>query len=197
MPIDLLPPLRLATQADAADLAELVNIAGEGLPFYLWAKMAGKGETPWDVGRARAIRESGAFSYRNAVVREDHGSVAAVLIGYPLEDEPALTDYTSMPPMFVPMQELEDLARGTWYVNVLATRPEFRGRGYGTVLLANAERLAVATRKRGMSLIVADANLGARRLYERCGYREFATRPIIKNGWQSAAASWVLLVRDF
>ena len=197
MSVDLVRPLRPATQADAADLAELVNLAGEGLPLYLWTKMAQRGETPWDVGRARAIRESGAFSYRNAVIREDDGAVAAVLIGYPLEDEPASADYASMPPMFVPMQELEDMAPGTWYVNVLATYPAFRGRGYGTELLAIAERSAVATRKRGMSLIVADANVGARRLYERCGYREIATRPMIKDGWQSKAANWVLLVREF
>ena len=31
--------------------------------------------------------------------------------------------------MFVPLQELENLAPGTWYVNVLAVRPEFRGLG--------------------------------------------------------------------
>ena len=41
--------------------------------------------------------------------------------------------------MFVPLQELENLAPGTWYVNVLAAYPEHRGQGYGTALLAVAE----------------------------------------------------------
>ena len=36
-----------------------------------------------------------------------------------------------MPPMFVPLQELEDRVPGTWYVNVLATLEEHRGKGYG------------------------------------------------------------------
>ena len=37
--------------------------------------------------------------------------------------------------MFVPLQELENLAPGTWYVNVLAVHPPFRGLGLGTKLL--------------------------------------------------------------
>jgi hypothetical protein len=37
-----------------------------------------------------------------------------------------------MPAMFVPLQELENLAPGTWYVNVLAAYPEHRSQGHGT-----------------------------------------------------------------
>ena len=75
-----------------------------------------------------------------------------------------------MPAMFVPLQELENLAPGSWYVNVLAVQPQFRGRGLGTQLLDLADAIAAAHRSRGLSVIVADANTGARRLYERCGY---------------------------
>ena len=46
-----------------------------------------------------------------------------------------------------------------------------------------------------MSVIVADANQGARRLYERCGYRRRAQRPMVKEGWASPSTSWVLLVK--
>ena len=62
---------------DAAVLAELVNYAGEGLPLYLWGKLASVGETAWDVGRLRAARETGSFSYRNATIIEHAGHVAA------------------------------------------------------------------------------------------------------------------------
>ena len=189
----LAPPFRRATPDDAAALADLVNIAGEGLPFYLWSRLAGPGESPWDVGRARARRDEGSFSYRNATLYEDQGAIAAGLVGYALPDVPEPIDYASMPALFVPLQELENVAAGSWYVNVLATYPAQRGRGYGTALLDLAERLAAAEGCAGLSLIVADTNRAARRLYERCGYRQAATRPAVKEAWEHPVAAWVLL----
>jgi GNAT superfamily N-acetyltransferase len=189
------PPFRRATPEDAQALAELVDFASEGLALYLWGKMAGPGGDPWAVGRERAQRETGSFSYRNAVVLEQGGRVAAGLIGYPLPDRPEpIPD--SMPPMFVPLQELENLAPGTWYVNVLAAYPDKRGQGLGTALLAIADELAAQMdRPTGLSIIVSDANTGARRLYDRCGYTEVARRQKTKNGWQNPGRDWVLLVK--
>ena len=190
------PSIRPATPQDSAALAELVNFAGEGLPLYVWAKIAKDGEDPWAVGRARAAREQGSFSYRNASVIEQDGAVAAALIGYALPDVPEAIG-ANMPAMFVPLQELENLAPGTWYVNVLASYPQWRKKGLGTALLAHAETLAeAASTKRGMSVIVADNNVGARRLYERMGYRERAKRPMVKESWQSSGAAWVLLAHE-
>lgn len=194
--LELQPPYRRAVPDDAKALAELGDMAGDGMPLYIWSGMAESGQSPWDVGRERAGRETGSFSYRNAVVVEQDEDVAACLIGYPLEDDPAPTDYSDMPPMFVPLQQLEDMAPGTWYVNVLATYPEHRGRGFGRGLLELAEAIAADLGKSGMSIIVTDANAGARRLYERQGYIEVATRPMVKNGWRNRAANWVLLVKD-
>ncbi|MGE5768362.1 MAG: GNAT family N-acetyltransferase, partial [Bacteroidota bacterium] len=157
---------RPAERADAAVLAELVNYAGEGIPLYLWEQMKELGETAWDAGRRRAARDEGAFSYRNAVVIECEGEAAGALIGYGIADEPeAIPD--DFPAMFRPLQELENLAPGTWYVNVLAVLPAFRNRGLGRRLLERAEEAGRTERRRGMSLIVADANAGAVRLYQR------------------------------
>ena len=189
------PPYRQATPEDAMAMAELVNIAGEGLPLYLWTGMAESGESPWDIGQQRARRDSGSFSYRNTVVRQNDDTVVSALIGYPLPDTPEAINYDEMPAMFVPLQELENLVPGTWYVNVLATVPEHRGKGYGSDLLSIAEQLAVDTGRSGLSIIVSDANTGARRLYERSGYVELATRPMIKESWENAGENWVLLER--
>jgi len=192
----LLPhPFRQAIPDDAVALAELVNMAGEGLPFHLWSRTAAPGEDPWDIGRARALRESVSFSYRNAIVVEDAGRVVAGLVGYRQPDVPEPIDYAKMPPMFVGLQELENLAPKTWYVNVLATYPQARGKGWGTRLLALAEDLARDSGASGLSIIVADSNQGARRLYERTGYRETATRKAVKEGWKSPIENWVLLVK--
>lgn len=181
---------RPATKEDAAILTKLVNMAGDGLPLYLWTKMA-EGGDPWEVGRQRAQREQGSFSYRNTVVLE-HGKVIACLIGYPIE--PSLPD-PDTPAMFVPFNMLEAMAVGTWYVNVMATLPEARARGYGSRLLAMADAIAEATGCTGTSLIVSDANTKARHLYESVGYREVASEPMVKEGWTGAGENWVLMVK--
>lgn len=189
--------IRKATRYDAAAMAELINFAGEGLPLYLWTKMVEPGETAWDVGRKRAVREEGGFSYRNTVLLEAHGAVAAALIGYGLPDAPEPIDPDTMPAMFVPLQELENAAPGTWYVNVLAAFPKWRGQGFGSELLEIAERHGREAGKSGMSIIVSDANHGARRLYERVGYAFAGQRPMVKEAWDNAGENWVLLTKRF
>jgi ribosomal protein S18 acetylase RimI-like enzyme len=187
---------RPATKADAPALAELVNYAGEGMPLYLWTKLAKEGEDPWAVGRTRAAREEGAFSYRNATVLDVDGECAGCLIGYEIPDVPKPIA-ADMPAMFVPFQELENLAPSTWYINVLAVQPKFRNRGLGAKLIALAEDMGKEADKRGMSLIVADKNLGAQRLYARHGYTERARKKMVIEDWDTQNEAGVLLVKDF
>ena len=97
--------------------------------------------------------------------------------------------------MFVPLQELENLAPGTWYVNVLAVLPPYRSRGLGTEMLRLADTLGRENGCRGMSVIVSNSNFGARQLYERMGYAEVATRPMVKEGWTNDGTAWVLLTK--
>ena len=186
------PPFRRATLDDAAALAEFVELASEGLATYLWSRLGGPGRDPWSVGRERVCGETGGLSYRNAIVTELAARPAAGLISYPLADKPEpITD--KLPAMLVPLQELMNLALGTWYVHVLAAYPEYRGKGQGSALLALADRLAEAGGKRGLSLIVSDTNTGARRLYESFGYQEAGQRRMVKEQWQHPGVNWVLL----
>ena len=99
--VELDMPYRYATPGDARRMAELVNFAGDGMPLYLWTNMAAAGESPWEIGQQRAQRDSGSFSYRNTVVREEDGQVAAALIGYPLATDPEPVNYDELPAMFV------------------------------------------------------------------------------------------------
>ena len=164
------PPIRRATAADAAALAEFINMAGEGMPLYIWRQMASEGEDPWEIGRRRqAERLEGTQAY----VIDEGGGAIAVLTGYPTPavPEPIADDEVAM---FVPLIELENLAPSTWYVNILATYPEHRGRGHGVRLLALADDIARDQGLCAMSLIVASGNTAARRLYERTGYTETA-----------------------
>jgi ribosomal protein S18 acetylase RimI-like enzyme len=190
--IKLFPPFRLASKDDAAVLAELVNAAGEGLPEYLWSKMAEAGKLdPWEIGRKR---QADAALAGKVVVLEFEGKPVASLTGYPIDAEPEPVP-DDIPALFRPLQELENLAPATWYVNVLAALPGHRGKGYGTRLLALAEQIASDSGLSGLSIIVADNNTGARRLYERSGYHELARRPMIREGWITPGCEWILLTK--
>ena len=187
-------PFRRATLADAGVLAELVQFASEGLALCLWTQLAGPGGDPWDIGRKRVRSETGGVSYRHALIGELAGSPAGALIGYPLGDKAEPIPGT-LPAMLVPLHELTNLAPDSWYVHALAAYPQHRGRGLGTALLAAADRLAARAGTPGLSLIVSDTNAGARRLYERSGYREAARRRMVKENWQHPGADWVLMTK--
>jgi ribosomal protein S18 acetylase RimI-like enzyme len=184
---------RRATLADADDLAKLVEFASEGFSLYLWTLLAGPGRDPWEVGRERVSSETLGVSYRHALIAEQAGTTIGVLVGYPLREERDHDD--ALPALLVPLHELMMLAPNTWYVHVLAAYPEYRGGGVGTALLREADRRAGAAGTQGLSLVVSDTNTGARRLYERCGYREAARRRMVKNGWQHPGTDWVLMIK--
>jgi ribosomal protein S18 acetylase RimI-like enzyme len=186
--------IRSATRRDATDLVALVDIAGEGLPAYFWSAMVEVGQSPFEIGRNRALRNEGSFSWRNAHLAEVDGTVAGLLIGYVIEDPVDLSNLDEMHEIVRPLAELEAEAPGHWYVNVLAAYPEFRGMGIGSMLLARADEIG---RDNGtaMAIIVASENTGAKRLYERAGYRARASRPLRGFPGYKRGGDWVLMTK--
>jgi ribosomal protein S18 acetylase RimI-like enzyme len=184
---------RRATPADIPALAQLVEFASEGFSLHFWTQVAGPNRDPWEIGRQRVSSETVGVSYRNALIAEEAGTIIGALIGYPLVEESDHGD--ALHPLLVPLHELMMLAPNTWYVHVLAAFPEYRSRGIGTSLLAVADKLAASAGAPGLSLITSDTNTGARRLYERNGFREAARRRMVKNGWQHPGADWVLMIK--
>ncbi len=186
--------IRQARASDAEHLARFINMAADDLPLHFWRKSVGPDGDAWAWGKERAARESGSFSYRNAWLAEVDGAVAACLLGYPAEEAPAPID-PDTPPIFVPLLELEALAPGSWYLNVLATYDAFRGKGAGSALLAHAEEVARTAGHGVISLIAADTHPAALRLYAAKGYREVERRPVVKQDWQVAATEWILFTK--
>ena len=187
--------LRPARKDDARALAQLIDIAGEGFGQYLWSQSAGPGDSALDVGMKRAQREEGGFSYRNATLAEVDGKAAGLLLGYRLDDPYDTGDLNALPPIVRPLVELESFAPGSWYVNALAAFPEYRNRGLGTLLLSEADRLTRASGANSVSLIVAEENEGAMRLYLRNGYRAAARRPLLPFPGLGHGGDWVLMVK--
>jgi len=172
-------PLRWARRGDSRRVAELLDVAGHGLPAYVWSLSAEEGQEPIEVGTARAAREDGHFSYRNAVVAEEGGEVVALLLAYRLPEADEEADLDELPEVLRPLVELELLAPGTFYVNGLATLPGYECRGLGTRLLNVATDLAAEAGCDELSIEVFEQNEGAVRLYERHGYRTVARRPAV------------------
>ncbi len=189
------PEIRPARKSDACALAVLVDIAGEGMPSFMWNTMKAPGQSLLEFGRSRAARDTGAFSWRNATVIEVDDEVAGCLIDYRLDDPYDSGDLSEIPESIRPLVELEAKAPGSWYVNVLAAFPEFRGQGLGTRLLERAEERARAAGAREASVIVASANTGAARLYARVGYGERARLPVIAGPGADHGGDWVLLTK--
>lgn len=187
--------LRPARKDDARALALLIDIAGEGFGKHLWSQAAQPGESPLDVGMRRAQREEGGFSHRRATIAERSGEVAGLLLGYRLDDPYDTGDLAALPDLIRPLVELEAEAPGSWYVNALAVFPQFRGQGLGSLLLAEAERLAQAAGAHELSLIVASENEGAKRLYLRCGYRARERRPLVPFPGLGHGGDWVLMTK--
>lgn len=186
--------IRDAKAADAGHLARFINMAADDLPLHFWRKSVGPAGDAWAYGSERAARDSGNFSYRNAWLAEVDGQVAACLLGYPAEASSGPVD-PDTPPIFVPLLELEALAPGSWYLNVLATYAPFRGKGCGGALLAHAEDVARKAGHRTVSLIAEDTHLDSLRLYRAKGYVEVARRPVVCGDWQVDAKDWILFTK--
>lgn len=186
--------IREARASDAAHLVRFINMAADDLPMHFWRRSVGPEGDALAWGLERAARDTGSFSWRNAWLAEVDGEVAACLLGYAAEESPGPID-PDTPPIFVPLLQLEALAPGSWYLNVLATYEGFRGRGLGSALLAHAEGIARAGGHKTISLIAEDTHAEALRLYRAKGFTEIARRPLVKDDWQVEASEWILFTR--
>ncbi len=192
---DQILPIRAARPEDAPDLARLIDIAGGGIPTWLWAGMAAPGEEPIDVGTRRAMREEGGFSYRNALVADCGGAVRGMILGYRLAHL-AQDEITGAPEVLRPFLELEREVPESWYINAFALFESDRGRGTGTRLLHAALERARQEGCRQASVQFFSENPRAGTFYRRNGFRELASRPVIPHPAFRYTGETVLLVRD-
>lgn len=184
-----------AKQSDAREIATLINLAGEGLPFFLWAAMADSEQSPLDVGELRAARSEGDFSYNNAMVIRDGSQLAGMILAYRLPNPYEIDDLNELPPIVRPLVELEATVAGSWYINALATKAEHRGQGIGQTLIEQTSQQARVSGAGTLSLIVDSNNRSAKSLYEFLGFEQIASQPIVPwdNGPQDG--QWQLMIK--
>jgi ribosomal protein S18 acetylase RimI-like enzyme len=189
--------VRPATPDDADTIVRFILMAGDGLPVLFWSTIAAPGADPIAVGRERARRDGGGFSWRNTVLAVRDGRAVGGLVGYALAPgDGGDGDDAGVPAPIRPLLALEAKATGRWYVNVLAVDPAARRRGVATRLLAEADILARRAGTLGPCLTVADSNVDARRLYRAAGFAEVAAEPMVKTGWTHPGSAWILMTKD-
>ncbi len=163
--------------------------------MYLWGGSVGPEGDPLEFGARVVSGTDGGFSYVNAQVAESGDEIVGMLLGYRLPDPHDVEPLNEAPAVVRPLLELEALVPGSWYVNAVAADPAWRGRGVGSALMQRAEELAVESGAHTLSLIVAEQNRGARRLYQRFGYTDVARRPLMPWPGCRHSGDWVLMAK--
>lgn len=190
MAISTATTFRHATVGDCPAIAQLMQIASEGVCDYVWSLQ--QAEFPdlslVEIGAKRYAQGEGNFSYRNCVMAganngEAETPVQGLMMTFaipPLDPaavaEPSADDVSPEMAVLAPYM-LEQ--PNSWYICALAVFAPYRGRGIGTRFL---ELAAEQARSRGLpelSLLCFEQNSGALRLYQRHGFREVARAEVV------------------
>lgn len=188
--------IRDAKKEEAEQLAWLINLAGEGIPEYLWKQMAAEGESAMEIGIRRVSSEEIAFSYSKARVCIDQGNILGMVVAYCLPDPYPIDVADDYPEIVRPLVQLEARAPGSWYINAVATYPEHQGRGVASRLIADSLERGIRQGCKRASLIVASENGQAKRLYEHLGFNSVASRPVIPYPGCLHGGDWLLMTRS-
>jgi len=164
--------LRGAVKSDAKKAVELIHIAISDIAEQL------TGETKKEKIRETLSQffreENNRLSFQNMLVADVLGEVAGVIIFYPGE-EAALLDEPILKLVRRKRNDEEILFdkeadKQDFYIDTLCVDDRFRGHGIGSMLLKEAEKIALQKGYYRISLNVAHDNPIARKLYEGIGY---------------------------
>jgi len=194
---------RPARPADATDLALLLDIASRRLVSWRWSTLAAPGQSSFEVGRQRILTlTDNQAHFANWLVAEAGGQTGAggqtvgALNAHPVPATLEQADLAGLDPVFHPLLELEPLTAGTFYIMAAAVFAEHRGRGHGTGLLDHASGMARDLGLTRLSLMTESFNTGARRLYQRYGFRDAARRAFVPFPNAQETGDWTLMVKD-
>ena len=183
---------RAAVKSDSRNIARLYSISSDGVADYIWTCLAQPGQDILDVGQVRYEREGTPFSYRSCTIAEVDGEIAGMLVAFPMR-----VDTNAPPeedPVLGPYSRLEEDA--SYYVCGVALFPRFRGLGIGSRFMSLAQDAARVEGLSKLSLIVFEQNAGAKKLYDRLGYREVARAAVVPHPLIHYTGDALLMVKD-
>ena len=168
--------IRDARKEEAKQLARLVNIAGQGplsvgLDYTVWSRSANEGQDPYDVGSLRIANEVGGYSYNNIRVIDLDEKAAALAMSFVVVKK-SQHEMDQIDDLFKIFSVLAQQAIGSYYLDSLAVSPEYRGYGFGHILVEDTIDIAVKGGHSQISLLVFENNEAAMSLYEKRGFKE-------------------------
>lgn len=188
--------IRKATRRDCRAIAELALMAGEGIPAFFWEQSRQPGQEIEDVGALNAASEQENFSYRNVHLAIVDNEIAGMLLAYKLPQSDSSENLEDYPEFIRPLIELEQCVPGSFYINMLATYPVFRGIGIGTRLMAIVDDLAKDAGCTTLSVEVFEQNAGALKLYQRLGYYIVEQRDVVEHPCHPYDGKILLLTKE-
>lgn len=184
---------RPATPNDCPHLVLLADMATRRLTSFLWGQAASAGQSAFEVGRDIIRNRQSHFThFSNWRVAEGRGQVVGAISGYVISE----SSLAPVPDVVAPLNELKAMAVGTWYMSAVAVYPEYQGEGFGKSLLAEAERMARATGKDRLTLMVGSFNARAYGLYRKAGFAEWDRRPFAAFPGSDETGEWILMGKN-
>jgi len=172
--------IRKATSQDARIIAELADMAAEGLEVADWRQKAGGQVDPLAVGQQVALDPKSHLYFENAYFAEDDNQIQGMVLVRKIPEE-SLEDIAPIlekEPEAIVLWELEQQITDHLAIEILAVYEDFRQKGLGQKLLDHAVQL---TKDRGyekLSLLAFEENQKAVPLYIRNGFEIMDRRPI-------------------
>jgi ribosomal protein S18 acetylase RimI-like enzyme len=172
--------VRNAVKEDAKEMAILINYAGtsprnRGLDIIGWEAAAEDGEDGFDYGAGIVSSEDDLFSYNNIRVVEVDGKIAAMSLCYETfrrtpEQMQQIHEHLRI------FKELTNTIPGEFYLDSLAVLPDYRGQGYGRIMLEDSVEKARMLGYSVIYLIAFTENVAGVSLYEKKGFIKVMTK---------------------
>jgi ribosomal protein S18 acetylase RimI-like enzyme len=157
---------------DSLRLAELVNIASEGVVEYLFHDLI-PDLTPVQIIAHNLESDKYPRSYKSTIVAESNGKIVGMALSIPSQFHRITEEMKN----FFPEERLAHLKHffatrieNSLLLDTLCVEEEFRGKGIGGELISLTEKKAKENSYDALSLIVFADNTAAQRLYKRCGF---------------------------
>jgi ribosomal protein S18 acetylase RimI-like enzyme len=189
---------RSAEKLDCAKIAELTNVASDGVAEYLFHDLIPE-MTPTQIIAYNLEQDVYPHTYKSATVAVDGTAVVGLALSYP-------SSYHMITPemrAFFPGDRLAHLndffaARvpDSWYLDTLAVEKAYRKKGIGTKLLELNKEQASTNGLDVLSLIVFADNTPALNLYKRYGFRVAADIKVEPNKFIQRKSGCLLLRCD-
>lgn len=166
--------IRKATVKDTKDLIEAI--------IAIWEDMESPFITEIPLTELKMILETSMksqdfrYRYANGIVCERNEEVAGIAFGFKGEEEATGDTFFKHLLTEKKYHEKIDLdferetTAGEWYLDMLYTKPEYRGKGVASELLAALPQFAEQVGESKLALNCDVANTSAKRLYEKNGF---------------------------